>query len=122
MPEEGIERQQKSRDVIEAHTQIRNFIILDQKPIPRKEWKPIDLHSVLFFHVTTLLVNFGSHDGNIISIRLQKGSHLLNKDAPVGRIKIRIGIGKEQNPHKEARNPRESKNLLFSLFLACMDS
>jgi len=95
MPDEGIESQEKSGDVIEAHAQIRNFIIFDQKPISRKEWKPIDLHSVLFFHVTTLLINFGSHDSDIISIRLQKGSHLLYKDTPVGRIKIRISIGKE---------------------------
>jgi len=95
MPEEGIESQKKSRDVIEAHAEIRNFIILDQKPISRKEWKPIDLHSVLFFHVMTLLIDFGSHDSNIISIRPQKGSHLLYEDTPVGRIKIRIGIGKE---------------------------
>jgi len=95
MPEEGIESQEKTRDVIEAHAQIRNLIVLDQKPISRKEWKPIDLHSVLFFHVTTLLIDFGSHDSNIISIRPQKRSHLLDEDTPIGRIKIRIRIGKE---------------------------
>jgi len=79
--------------------------MFNQEPVSSKERKSVNPYSSLIFISSTLAVDLRGHDRNEEPFLLQKRTHLLDENTSIGGIEIGVRICKEQNIHKEPRNP-----------------